>query len=136
MIGVIFALGAFVALIWYLGLRATLLYGAYLGGSLAHSFGLHWITIVIGAFLGACAVYGIALILGMMSEKRPWLGLVLILFICGPAFLVGFGAVTDYMRSPGQGAAGIESTIVGVIAGLFTAASAFGAYKRDNAEAL
>ena len=136
MIGIIFAIAAFVALIWYLGLRATLLYGAYLGGSLAHSFVSHWIMIVIGAFFGACAVYGIALILSAMSEKRPWLGLVLILFICGPAFLVGFGAVTDYMQSPGQGSGGIESTIAGVIAGLFTGASAFGAYKRDIAAAV
>lgn len=136
MIAVILTLAIFIAVIWYLGLRVTALYGAYLGGSFAHGFGLHWITIGIGAFLGACAVYTIIYILSAMAEKRPWAGYTLMGLICVPAFLVGFGAVTDYMQSPGQGAGAIESTLVGSIAGVVMAVASFAAYRRDLAGAL
>jgi len=120
------------AVVWYLGLRATALYGAYLGGALAQHLGLHLITILFCAIGGAAAVYAIIMILSAMSEKRPWIGALLIVFICGPGFLVGYGMVTQLMESAGN----IEIIIIGTICGLVTAGASFGAYQRDISNSL
>jgi hypothetical protein len=132
MIQLIIILVVLVLLIWYLGLRAAAIYGAYLGGSLAHSFGLHWITIGLCAIAGSGAIYAIILILSAMSKKRSWLVVILFALVCIPAFLVGFGIIQDFM---GDGRK-IESAIVGALAGLMMAAASFSAYQRDIANAL
>ena len=71
-----------------------------------------------------------------MAEKHRWLGFVMVALICIPAFLFGYGAVTDFMQSPGQNAGIIETTIVGGFAGIITASASLAAYKRDLTAAL
>lgn len=134
MIAMIFAVTIFVIIIWYVGMRALAFYGAYLGGVFTHQLGAHWLTIAIAAFIGFGAVYVVIMILSALAAKRPWLGIVLIGLICAPAFLIGYSGVSDYMRSPGQGAGDFEANAVGVIAGLVMAVSSFAAYQRDIAK--